>query len=315
MPKNREATSRFSGVWSAAPTPLTRGLAVDVDSVKRMVDHHLRLGVKGLFLAGTNGEGPWLPEAGLRRLVRSAVKGARGRMTIAVQVTDNSAARILENIRRAADDGVDLAVIAPPYFSMSYHSPGEKARHLLDLYLESVRQSPLPVGIYDRGNYSAVVIPESVLIRIYREPNVRIVKDSSVMDSHLKLGLEARKRRPELALFCGNEFDCVKYLMAGYDGLLLGGGVFNGNIANRIYQALLSGDERSAAKLQARMNRMMFAVYGGKRIRCWLSGEKFLLVRMGIFKTYRNFPGYPLSEGDKKTIEKTLARYKEMLPP
>jgi 4-hydroxy-tetrahydrodipicolinate synthase len=315
MTRKKDEKKRFSGVWSAAPTPLTKAMAVDVDSVKRMVEHHLRLGVKGLFLAGTNGEGPWLPETEMRTLVRSAAKAARGRMTIAVQVTDNSAARILGNILRAADDGSDLAVIAPPYFAMSYQSPREKARHLLELYLESVRRSPLPVGIYDRGNYSAVVIPESVLEKIYREPNVHIVKDSSVMESHLELGLKARTRRPELALFCGYEFDCVKYLKAGYDGLLLGGGVFNGHIANRIYETLLSGDERSAAKLQARMNRLMFAVYGGKTIRCWLSGEKYLLVRMGIFKTYRNFPGYPLSEGDKKAIDKILKHYKDELLP
>ncbi len=315
MPKSREASSRYSGVWSAAPTPLTKNLTVDVDSVKRMVDHHLRLGVKGLFLAGTNGEGPWLPEKELRTLVRTTVKAARGRMVLAVQVTDNSAARILDNIKRAADDGADLAVIAPPYFAMSYHSPRERAKHLLELYLESVRRSPLPVGIYDRGSYSAVLIPESVLRRVYGEPNVRVVKDSSVMESHLKLGLEVRKRRPELALFCGNEFDCVKYLKAGFNGLLLGGGVFNGYIANRIYEAVLSGDERSAAKLQAGMNRLMFAVYGGKKIRCWLSGEKYLLVRMGIFKTYRNFPGYPLAEGDKKAVDKILKQYKNELLP
>jgi 4-hydroxy-tetrahydrodipicolinate synthase len=315
MTQKKDEKKRFSGVWSAAPTPLTKAMTVDMDSVKRMVEHHLRLGVKGIFLAGTNGEGPWLPETEMRTLVRSAARAVRGRMTIAVQVTDNSAARILGNIRRAEADGADLAVIAPPYFAMSYHSPREKAKHLLELYFESVRRSPLPVGIYDRGNYSAVVIPESVLERIYREPNVRVVKDSSVMESHLELGLKARKRRPELALFCGYEFDGVKYLKAGYDGLLLGGGVFNGHIANRIYEAVLSEDERLAAKLQARMNRLMFSVYGGKQIRAWLSGEKYLLVRMGIFKTYRNFPGYPLTERDKKVIDKVLERNKDALLP
>lgn len=313
MTKKQKATDRFSGVWSAAPTPFTRAMTVDVDSVERMVDHHLRLGVKGLFLAGTNGEGPWLPEKELRTLVKTVVKAARGRMTVAVQVTDNSAARILDNAGKAAADGADMAVIAPPYFFMSYHSPREKEKHLTNLYLEAVRKSPLPVGIYDRGNYSAVAIPENVLAKVYREPNVRIVKDSSVMESHLRLALEARRKRPDLALFDGDEFNCVKYLKAGYDGLLLGGGVFNGYLANLIFGAMAAGDEKSAARIQARMNRLMFTVYGGKKIRAWLSGEKYLLVRMGIFKTYLNFPHYPLTEGDKKTIDKVLERNKDVL--
>jgi dihydrodipicolinate synthase/N-acetylneuraminate lyase len=306
---------RFSGVWSAAPTPLNDKMKVDPGSAARMVNHHFRLGVRGLFLAGTNGEGPWLPEKELRTLVRSVVKAGRGGMTVAVQVTDNSAVRIQENIRKAADDGADIAVIAPPYFAPSYASAGEGEKHLKELYLEAIRESPLPVGIYDRGHFSSVAVPERVLGRVYREPNVCIVKDSSILASHMKLALEARRERPELSVFCGSEFDTVKYLRAGYDGLLLGGGVFNGCLANLIVEAVASGDQEKAERLQARMNRLMFGVYGGKKIRTWLSGEKYLLVRMGIFRTYKNFPGYPLTKGDKKTIEKILEREKDILLP
>jgi 4-hydroxy-tetrahydrodipicolinate synthase len=310
-----EGRAGFAGVWSAAPTPFTERLTVNVDAVKRMVDHHLRLGVKGLFLAGTNGEGPWLPEDGLRTLVRTVIKANRGRLTIAVQVTDNSAVQILGNIRRAADDGADVAVIAPPYFALAYATPAERARRLEDLYLEAVRRSPLPVGIYDRGNGSAVVIPERVLASVYREPNVKIVKDSSALATHLGLAVRARQKRRDLALFCGYEFDCVKYLRAGYDGLLLGGGVFNGHLANLIFAAMTAGDEKAAEAYQARMNRLMYTVYGGKKIRAWLSGEKYLLVKMGVFETYRNFPDYPLTEREKKSIEEVLVKEKDVLLP
>jgi dihydrodipicolinate synthetase family protein len=63
---SREA---LSGVWSATPTPFTDDMVVDNQSVNRMVAHHCRLGVKDLFLAGTCGEGAWLPEREKRRLV------------------------------------------------------------------------------------------------------------------------------------------------------------------------------------------------------------------------------------------------------
>ena len=314
-PVQNGSKPRYAGVWSAAPTPFTDRLEVDVESVKRMVDHHHRLGVRGLFLAGTNGEGPWLPEKELRTLVRSVVKANRGRLTVAVQVTDNSAPRIVDNIGRAAGDGADLAVIAPPYFGMSYASPRETARRLEALYLEAVGRSPLPVGIYDRGSYSAVVVPEGVLERVYREPNVKIVKDSSVMASHLILATKARDRRPDLALFCGYEFDAVKYLRAGYDGLLLGGGAFNGHLAGLILQAMADGDEKTAQAHQQKMNRIMYTVYGGKKIRAWLSGEKYLLIKLGLFKTYRNFPDYPLTEREKAAIDKLAVKERAVLLP
>jgi 4-hydroxy-tetrahydrodipicolinate synthase len=111
-------TEIFEGVWSAAPTPLTETYNIDKASVTRLAKHHLRLGVKGVFLAGSCGEGPWLSEAQKSTLVQTTVKAAKGKLGIAVQVTDNSAARILDNIARAKNDGAEYAVIAAPFFLM-----------------------------------------------------------------------------------------------------------------------------------------------------------------------------------------------------
>src|SRR5688572_16905148 len=89
---------KMRGVWSATPTPFDDQGRVDAASVERLVEHHLRLGVKGLFLAGTCGEGAWMPNSERRRLVQSVVAANKGRMVVSVQVTDNSAARILDNM-------------------------------------------------------------------------------------------------------------------------------------------------------------------------------------------------------------------------
>jgi 4-hydroxy-tetrahydrodipicolinate synthase len=299
-----------SGVWSAAPTPLTDDMKVDVPAARRMVEHHLRLGVQGLFLCGTNGEGPFLPDAEKQTLVRTVVKAARGRLPVAVQVSDNSAARILVNAQAAADAGADIAVIAPPYFMVN-----TKPDKVLALYLEAIEGSPLPVGIYDRGKHSSVAVPESVLKALYAHPRVVLAKDSSQDPRRRDIALAARRKRPELRLLSGDEFDCVAYLAAGYDGLLLGGGVFNGFLARQIVAAVTEGDLPRAEKLQARMTRMMFAVYGGKQIACWLSGEKKLLVELGLFSTWRNFPDYPLTEACCKAIERVLARDNDVLLP
>ena len=36
---------KLSGVWSATPTPFTNRMSIDVVAVKRLVEHHVRLGV------------------------------------------------------------------------------------------------------------------------------------------------------------------------------------------------------------------------------------------------------------------------------
>ncbi len=297
-------------IWSATPTPFTETLQVDKPAVKRLVEHHVKLGVSGLFLLGTCGEGAFMTDRQRTDLVAAVVKHNAGRMRIAVQVTDNSAGRIADNIRWAEGLGADVAVIAPPYFF-----PAPKTEALYDLYADAAADSPLPVGIYDRGRHGAVVIPNAVLKRLYALLRVTMLKDSSSDPERAQIALAARRKRPELLVLDGDEWVADQYLSLGYDGLLLGGAVFNAHLAGLIARAVSAGDLAGAAKLQQRMNRLMWEVYGGKKITCWLAGLKHLLVEMGIFTTHRNLLGYELTASCAQAIARALVREREMLFP
>lgn len=303
-------TTRFGGVWSATPTPFTNRMNVDTVAVKRLVEHHVRIGVKGLFVCGTCGEGPWMPDQERRAMVRTAAAASRGRLVIAAQVTDNSAARILVNMRAAAEDGADIAVIAPPSFMLN-----ATPENVVSLYVNAIRGCPLPVGIYDRGTAGPVVVPHDALRRICSEPKVIMIKDSSANQERRALALSLRTARPALKLFNGDEFACADYLKTGYDGLLLGGGIFNGRLAGMILEAVRNGWLAEADHLQQRMNRLMYDVYGGKKITCWMSGLKHLMVEMGLFRTTGNYLNYPLTATCRRAIAKAMVREKEMLFP
>ena len=202
-------------LWSAAPTPLTPALEVDVASVERMVRDAVANGMTGLFLCGTCGEGPWLPDRERRRLVKAASAAAGGDLQIAVQVTDNSVPRIIDNIHRAAEDGAQIAIIAAPATVLN-GTPERIAAH----FAGAANASPLPVGIYDLGNHRPVVIPADRLKEIYLLPRVHLVKDSSGSPERRAQALAARELKPSLKLFNGDEFRCLEYLEAGYDGML-----------------------------------------------------------------------------------------------
>lgn len=304
------AGDKLRGVWSAAPTPFDSRMGIDVEALERMVEHHIKLGVTGIFLAGTCGEGPWLPERDRRTLVKVVSKCAGENLIIAVQVTDNSYARILDNIEAAREDGADVAVIAPPYFLMNATSES-----IRNLYIEAIRRSTLPVCVYDRGSFSSILVAEAVLEAAYAEEKVIMIKDSSGTATRREVALAARRKRPELKLFNGTEFDCVNYLTAGYDGLLLGGGIFNAYLAGKIMETVAAGDMERAETLQERMNDMMHDVYGGRDNRCWLSGLKKLLVEMGIFSTWKSYLDYPLTAECIESINEVMTRDRDVLFP
>ncbi|MDD5598835.1 MAG: dihydrodipicolinate synthase family protein [Victivallaceae bacterium] len=305
---NRE---NISGVWSATPTPFTEDLQLDVDAVPRLVEHHLRLGVKGLFLGGTSGEGPWISDSMRIELAKETATANRERMLLAFQVTDNSAMRAIDNIKRIEDSGVDIAVIAPPFFQIN-----ASQEYLRDQYIEIIESSSLPVGVYHRGKHSSVMIETATLEEIIRHPKVILIKDSSGDPAARKM-ICAATRKCQDALFAlnGDEFDSVPYAAAGYDGFLFGGACFNGFMANQIFKLAKAGDLQNAQAVQDHMNTIMTKVFGGKGIPCWLAGQKQIMVELGIFNTCRTIINYRITEEYSKIIKETVEQEKSYLLP
>jgi len=86
-------------------------------------------------------------------------------------------------------------------------------------------------------------------------------------------------------------------------------------LAGMIIKAVADVDLPRAENLQQRMNRIMYAVYGGKKITCWLSGLKRLMVEMGVFRTWNNYLDYPLTASCLRDIRKVLVKDRDVLLP
>jgi dihydrodipicolinate synthase/N-acetylneuraminate lyase len=295
----------LAGAWSAAPTPFTESLAIDSASVRRMVKHHIRLKQKGVFIGGTCGEGPWLPRADMRKLTELVTAVNNGCMKIAVQVTDNSYSKVLEHIKNAKSDGADIAIVAEPWFTGPI-----RPECIEEYYLNIIDKSALPVGIYSRG---AAFVPLSVCAKVLRHDNVCLFKDSSLNDDIMKLALSiAAKRR--LCVLTGYELGMVKYLAAGYHGILAGGGILIGSLTAKMIEAARVHDIEQLNCLQAHCDRINYAAYG-KKVKNWLTGLKYALVKMGIFSTTAGYLKYPLPKSVQNSIDKMIVREHKVLFP
>jgi 4-hydroxy-tetrahydrodipicolinate synthase len=308
LPWTREG---LGGIWSALPTPLTETLDVDTDSVKRLVDHHVRLGVNGLLVAGTRGEGACLTATQRRLLLGSVVEANAGRMLVAMQVTENSEPRVLDLSAEAQELGADLVMLASPYFF-----PRSTARRLRTFFLTCLRESPLPVGLYDRGTRGgALPLPLPALIELCQEENVVMYKDSSRDKARRAMALVARRLRPELSLLSGDEFTLLEYLRVGYDGFLLGGASLVGYLAGQVLAAWRDEEVERAGQLDQRLQELLRRVYGGPGHPCWLSGDKALLQRMGLLTSAASFWEFPLTERCQEDLAQVLAKNREILLP
>jgi dihydrodipicolinate synthase/N-acetylneuraminate lyase len=296
-------------VWSAAPTPLTSEGTIDVASLRRSVDHHVAIGCGAIMLGGTCGEGPWLRHSDLEVLVRTGVEQAAGRINIMVQATDNSSGLILERLDALTTWGAQHGVVAQPHFFMNANPT-----RLREFYLEIWERSPLPVIFYDRGQNANVPVPLEILDDILHHPRVVGMKDSASHPDRFAISKKVREDRPEFFILNGNEFQLLPALQAGYDGAFFGGMTLTALAVRRCMDLLAAGDEKAAVALDEEIQRVLFDVYGGPKITCWLAGLKYALVKLGVFTEWKNIPGYSLTDECRQSIDKAVATVEWLHP-
>lgn len=297
-------------VWSAMPTPFLDDGALDEDSLDGLIEQHERLGVTGLFLAGTCGEGPFMPNSRRVALVAAVKRRAGERLHLSVQVSDTSASRVRDNIVAVQEAGADSVVIAPPWI-VRFCSPGFVRRY----FLEPLEAARVPVGLYVLPPAATgIELDPSLWTELAAHPKVRFVKDSSSSAERRDALIEVRKRRPELVLRTGDEFDVLATVGAGYDGAVLGTGILTGGMIGRAIDALAAGDRAAAEAWQQRSNEFLNDLFRLDRTG-WLGGLKYALVRLGLFQSDFRHLDYPITDDDRRRIDEALERERALIRP
>lgn len=295
MTQNKKSVLHKTRIWSAIPTPFTIENKLDFGALEKLINHHQQIGIQGLFLGGTCGEGPYLTRIETTDLIHKSCDLINGRFKIAAQVTGNSASRVLENISAIKDFGVDVAVVAEPWFQ----PPFIETEFCHSYYLNIAEKSDMPICIYIRNE----CMPTQAYLNILMHPNVVMVKHSTSNENTIQMLLECKQQRPELLLLTGLEFEMVEMLTKGYDGVLPGGGVVIGGIASQIIDATDAQLLDEAGNLQKKCNKILRTIYGGDTLGSWLTGLKYALVCMKIFSSTAGPLQYPLGDETKQNIE------------
>jgi dihydrodipicolinate synthase/N-acetylneuraminate lyase len=298
------------GVWSAIPTPFTSELELDTESVSRLVEHQVRLGIKGLFVASPNGEGHLMSDSMRMELAKEMVKNNHERMLLSMQVKDNSVKLMLDDIKCMKDCGIDIAVIN---FPLSYIIE-PKLEYIQRLYLSVLEKSVLPIAVCHVSGFPFILKSILLLEEICFHPKVVLVKDcSGGYPEPTKMFMKSfRKHKELLPALAGTEFECIPYVKSDYDGLLLGSACFTGFVAGEILDLAKDKRMKDAQKIQDYMNSLLVDVFG-LELEHYLVGQKQMMVELGIFNTAKTLQNYPVSEELINTIKEIVRQEKEYL--
>ncbi len=98
----------LNGLIAATCTPLDESGELHLEVVPSMVDHLVRVGVRGLYVCGSTGEGMSLSCDERISLTEAFVKAVAGRLPVISQVGHNS----LQEARRLAREAKKVGVEA-----------------------------------------------------------------------------------------------------------------------------------------------------------------------------------------------------------
>ncbi|MFB8386899.1 dihydrodipicolinate synthase family protein [Microbacterium sp. NPDC055910] len=162
----------YRGVIPPIVTPFHEDGSVDEQALRDEVDFHLSVGVNGLCVTGTSGEGHALNKEDSAEIARIAVDQVADRVPVIAGIIQNSTSTSVEYAEAIAETGVHGLQITPVHYLFK---PGtdETVYH----YRTLADCVGLPLVIYNVVPWSMVEVP--ALLELTREvPEVVSVKQS-----------------------------------------------------------------------------------------------------------------------------------------
>lgn len=204
---------KLEGVIPPLVTPLTPEGGLDEPAARRLLRRVIDGGVDAVFVLGTTGEGPSLPEPVKRRLIGLACAEAAGRVPVLAGISSACLSDAASVARFAADAGADAAVLAPPFYFRIAED------ELIAWCRAAAERCPLPIVLYHMPGNTAVHFSPAALEALIDDPRFVGFKDSggdlAAMEAVLAL---AAQRRPGWPVICGPEDRCVAAVRAGAAG-------------------------------------------------------------------------------------------------
>ncbi len=233
----------LKGIIPPMITPLKSNDELDRNGVEKLIEHILAGGVHGLFLLGTNGEGPSLSYRLRKEFLKLSCEIIRGRVPVLVGVTDSSFSGAMEMADYSKSVGVDSIVVAPPFYFPATET------EMINYVEKLAAATPLPFVLYNMPMHTKINLTIPTIQRA-KELGCIGVKDSSGDMANLYMMIDAFKEDQNFAVFAGTELYLPDAVMGGAHGAVAGGANVFPELFVDLYNAALVRDHEKISRLR-----------------------------------------------------------------
>jgi 4-hydroxy-tetrahydrodipicolinate synthase len=209
--------SSARGVYPISVTPFLDNGAVDFDSMDRLVDFFIEIGVPGVTLLGILGEASKLTTQESLALIERVARRAHGRLSIIAGASQGGFHEMKSFVDAAMQAGASGIMVAP--------AGNLKTEDQIVAYYEAVAAQigAAPIALQDHPQATGVYMSSATIGRIVeRVPNIQIVKheEGSALRKLSRLrAQESEGGRRRISILVGNSaLHLPQELARGADG-------------------------------------------------------------------------------------------------
>ena len=290
-PSDREL--RLRGIIPIVPTPFDENGAVDLPSLRRVVNYLVDSGVHGLAVLGVASEFYALTEAERIHIIETAVEETAGRLPVLAGSSHNSGEAAAMMARDAVSAGAQVLLVMPPFFV----KPTPTA--LAGYYRAIAGAVSVPIMIQDNPGWSGVTFG----IDTYRElANVPTVVYAKIEVPHPPTKIrEVRQALGDRYIILGGQAGnfFIEELAAGVVGTMPAS--IMPQVYVRIWEQWEAGDREGA---RATFSRYHPAIRITAQQTVGFAMVKHLLWKMGVIASPRvRNPMQQLHSADQADLE------------
>ena len=201
----------FDDLTSAVPTPFSKDLGCDIDSLKRFLVWQLSEGVNNFVLFGSTGEGPCVSMSEREVLIKAFNDVIPSSSNLMLGISSSNTKDSISMAKQANDLGADALMICAPYYNKP--SQGGIYQHMKAVH----DATDIPICIYDTPSRSGVVLSIDLMKSLSKLPRVFGVKLST---GDISKVLRLKSEAPKLQLIMGDDVDVVAGYANGASGII-----------------------------------------------------------------------------------------------
>lgn len=177
------ARENMTGIWAAALNPFNDDLSLDEAGLRTNIRHWIDdLGIKGLFVAGKQGEFWAMSLEERKRNMTIAVEECAGRAGTIMSISDQNMNTALELGRHAQDCGADYVVVHAPMLSFCQ----DRGEVLYQYYKRFCDELDIGIAMWSHPDSGYLMQPEECA-RIAELPNIVAIKYSVPREMYVRL--------------------------------------------------------------------------------------------------------------------------------